>query len=86
MVDDNYEGAETDKEAISDGGRGWEKRKRIFVQAKLKEKNLRAQGTKSHERAMQTIKNIVAELGHPRNIFERDRKPPPLPPSIHFLD
>ena len=43
--------------------------------------NIRAQRTKSHEKAMRTIKKIGAELGHPRNIFERDRKPPPPPPN-----
>ncbi len=80
MVDDNYKGAETDKEATSDwgggGGEGLGKSKT----------NIRAQRTKSHERAMRTIKKIGAELGHPRNIFERDRKPPPPHPSIPWIN
>jgi hypothetical protein len=33
-------------------GEGLKKAKQIFVQAKLKEKNIRAERIKSHERAM----------------------------------
>ena len=50
MVNDNYEGTEIDKETIRDGG-GVEKSK-TNIRAKLKEKNIRAERIKSHERAM----------------------------------
>ncbi len=61
MVDDNYKGAETDKEAISDwgGGEGLGKSKT----------NIRAQRTKSHERAMRTIKLEIHACSNPSHWY-----------------
>ncbi len=78
MVDDNYKGAETDKEAISDwggGGRGWEKAKQIFEHSE----------PRVTKEPCEPLKNWCRTRASEIYIRARQKAPPPHP-SISWIN